>query len=206
MSYRDLLVAIHATEDGRPDDYFDALERVLILRLRDALKRHPVQQTTSLIVAGRAFKEMDDISDLPLVQVGWLDMERAERAVALSLYRYEWDKRLVAKRLGVTVRRVEEIRFSVLEKMRAAFAGDPLIEQLAAQFPLEKAVRDYISKELRAAVYFRDGYACRGCGVTENLTLDHVLAVRRGGPSTYENLQVLCRRCNSSKHTALAIP
>lgn len=57
--------------------------------------------------------------------------------------------------------------------------------------PISAGVRDF--------VYDRDGHACRLCGATENLTLDHVYPWSLGGPDTPDNLRVLCRPCNSSK-------
>jgi 5-methylcytosine-specific restriction endonuclease McrA len=40
---------------------------------------------------------------------------------------------------------------------------------------------------------------CAGCGATSDLTVDHVVPIARGGTPTPENLQVLCRSCNSAK-------
>lgn len=59
--------------------------------------------------------------------------------------------------------------------------------------------RPPISSELRQAVYDRDGRACRHCGATTNLSLDHIHPFSLGGDDTYENLQTLCRSCNSKK-------
>lgn len=59
--------------------------------------------------------------------------------------------------------------------------------------------RAAIPKQVRAAVYERDNYTCRRCGATDDLTLDHVHPWSIGGSDTEENLQVLCRPCNSSK-------
>lgn len=41
--------------------------------------------------------------------------------------------------------------------------------------------------------------SCRSCGSTEDLTVDHILPRSRGGGNERENLQALCRTCNSSK-------
>lgn len=51
----------------------------------------------------------------------------------------------------------------------------------------------------RAEVLERDGGACRRCGATDHLSIDHVIPVALGGPERPENYQVLCRACNSSK-------
>ena len=59
--------------------------------------------------------------------------------------------------------------------------------------------RDPIPKELREAVYERDGYKCVNCGSTEHLSLDHIYPWILGGEDTYDNLQTMCRSCNSRK-------
>lgn len=60
-------------------------------------------------------------------------------------------------------------------------------------------VRSKIPASLRRAVYERDGYACVHCGATEHLSLDHIYPWSLGGLDTLENLQTLCRPCNSRK-------
>lgn len=60
-------------------------------------------------------------------------------------------------------------------------------------------VRAKIPDSLRLAVYERDGFACLHCGTTDALSLDHIHPWSLGGPDTIENLQTLCRSCNSRK-------
>jgi len=50
-----------------------------------------------------------------------------------------------------------------------------------------------------AAVYELYNRTCVYCGATQNLTLDHVVALADGGTDCQDNLVVACRRCNSSK-------
>lgn len=50
-----------------------------------------------------------------------------------------------------------------------------------------------------AAVYQRDGHACRYCGRANNLSIDHVIPRSQGGIHESENLVVACRSCNSKK-------
>lgn len=59
--------------------------------------------------------------------------------------------------------------------------------------------RPDIPRAVRTAVYERDGYACVTCGATETLSLDHIKPWSLGGPDTIDNLQTMCRPCNSSK-------
>lgn len=40
---------------------------------------------------------------------------------------------------------------------------------------------------------------CLACGTTEVLTADHVVPFSKGGPTHWDNLQVLCLDCNMSK-------
>lgn len=63
----------------------------------------------------------------------------------------------------------------------------------------------HIPDALRADVIDRDGSLCLRCGVQctwagpTRLHIDHVISEARGGLTTFENLQVLCARCNESK-------
>ena len=63
-------------------------------------------------------------------------------------------------------------------------------------------LKQRIPKNIRRWVIERDGYHCVYCD--EDLTdseihLDHVIPESRGGPTTADNLQVTCRKCNTSK-------
>lgn len=42
---------------------------------------------------------------------------------------------------------------------------------------------------------------CANCGTMEQLTIDHIIAISRGGRHSIGNLQTLCLNCNSKKHT-----
>ena len=53
--------------------------------------------------------------------------------------------------------------------------------------------------ELLLRVEFRDDYRCQHCGTEENSSFDHIVSVSKGGKTTFDNLQILCRPCNSRK-------
>lgn len=50
-----------------------------------------------------------------------------------------------------------------------------------------------------ATIYMRDNYECQYCGSRENLELDHIVPLSKGGAHSEDNLVVACRHCNSSK-------
>ncbi|KAI4325549.1 hypothetical protein MLD38_030934 [Melastoma candidum] len=51
----------------------------------------------------------------------------------------------------------------------------------------------------RKNILYRDNYTCQYCSSGENLTIDHILPISRGGEWTWENLVTACSRCNSRK-------
>lgn len=56
-----------------------------------------------------------------------------------------------------------------------------------------------ISRSLAKRVFERDAYRCVTCGSHIDLTCDHVVPESKGGPTTFENLQTMCRPCNCRK-------
>ena len=61
--------------------------------------------------------------------------------------------------------------------------------------------RGKVSNKMRFSIYERDGYRCCMCGRRgrDNLEVDHIIPIAKGGKSTYDNLQTLCHRCNVKK-------
>ncbi len=51
----------------------------------------------------------------------------------------------------------------------------------------------------RKNIQIRDNHTCQYCGAKNQLTLDHVMPVSRGGQSTWENVVTACSPCNSRK-------
>ena len=61
------------------------------------------------------------------------------------------------------------------------------------------ANRTYIPAYTRKLVFICDKYRCVKCGSRENLEIDHMVPLARGGSSRLENLQLLCQDCNRRK-------
>jgi len=52
---------------------------------------------------------------------------------------------------------------------------------------------------LALALIERDGYKCAECGAFEDLTIDHITPLSKGGSDDLDNLWFLCRSHNSKK-------
>ena len=52
---------------------------------------------------------------------------------------------------------------------------------------------------LRDIILVRDAYKCVYCGSTENLEIDHVIPVVKGGATSLLNLVTACMTCNCTK-------
>lgn len=73
--------------------------------------------------------------------------------------------------------------------------------ELAPDSRLKKYNRKPIPEKIRYEVYARDDFKCKHCQIGTDLTIDHIMPVVRGGTNDIDNLQTLCRSCNSRKGT-----
>ena len=55
-------------------------------------------------------------------------------------------------------------------------------------------------KEVKNYIIEKYGWECVKCGTKENISIDHITPVAKGGKDEYENMQPLCKSCNSKKN------
>ncbi|MBM4294140.1 MAG: HNH endonuclease [Deltaproteobacteria bacterium] len=65
--------------------------------------------------------------------------------------------------------------------------------------PYEQTTRTPIPEAIRAEVWRRDQGCCVNCGSKENLQFDHIIPIAKGGATSPQNLQLLCKGCNLAK-------
>ena len=64
----------------------------------------------------------------------------------------------------------------------------------------------HIPRKVMLQVVRRDGHVCQSCRVNvpdNEIEFDHIIPVAKGGPTTVDNLRVLCRACNRNKSNSL---
>jgi hypothetical protein len=65
--------------------------------------------------------------------------------------------------------------------------------------PRQEANARRIPRDVRQRVWQRYGGRCAECNSTAYLEFDHIIPVARGGGNSDNNIQLLCRGCNSTK-------
>ena len=144
------------------------------------------------------------------VEVAWLrrafeaiQREQAVRPVELftragrMYWMFEWrvfweDGELSGDDVLALVRQRQRRARRTLDRAHAALAGEAAAQR-----------RQPIAREVRLAVFERDGGRCVECGSRFDIQYDHVIPVALGGAATAENLQILCASCNQAKGASL---
>lgn len=61
-------------------------------------------------------------------------------------------------------------------------------------------IKENIPHRLKWKIWERDGFKCKICKSEQNLSLDHIQPESLGGTLDEDNIQTLCRSCNSKKY------
>lgn len=99
--------------------------------------------------------------------------------------------------------RLEESKALLRYRVYQDDATDFVTRRNAAADRVAMGKRSRPNREMRRAVYDRDGGACVECGSRFDLQYDHVLPFALGGATTVDNLQLLCGECNQRKGKTL---
>lgn len=147
-----------------------------------------------------------DTEKLPMFK-GWLI--RIEERVFKSMKHYPVTQFCIRVRLWET--NIGGARYSSKEDEFYAEKIEEIINRLShknGDFYLDERIWDSICRvergrvtnKMRFAIYARDNYRCRKCGrATQDLEIDHIFPISKGGKSNFDNLQTLCHRCNALK-------
>jgi hypothetical protein len=73
----------------------------------------------------------------------------------------------------------------------------------ASEYKVRRRVASIICNKHRSKLLILSNNMCVKCGVSNDLTIDHIIPVKSGGSNKIDNLQILCRSCNSRKGARL---
>ena len=90
-------------------------------------------------------------------------------------------------------------------RKRYYYGGKGMMAQKAYRVRMRKASGSHTFGEWENLKIQYD-FACLWCGKKEpdiKLTEDHIIPLSKGGSDNIENIQPLCQKCNSRKHTKI---
>lgn len=89
---------------------------------------------------------------------------------------------------------IKDIIFKINQRRNGFYTNEEIWKSIC------RVERGKVTNKMRFAIYQKDRYRCRICGrKTNDLEVDHIYPIAKGGKSTYDNLQTLCHRCNQRK-------
>lgn len=98
---------------------------------------------------------------------------------------------------------IDSEQYHTLRKIYLHYYNNFLkIKQYHREEP-RRIAQSYIgNKEIRSLIIQRDKF-CLCCGSYFNLSIDHIVPISLGGANDLDNLQLLCKSCNSKKGTKI---
>jgi len=77
--------------------------------------------------------------------------------------------------------------------------GKPIILYFLENSLKKKRIDRYIPLKIRKEILNKYKNKCVNCGSGENLEIDHIKPLSKGGTNDFDNLQILCKECNVKK-------
>jgi len=113
---------------------------------------------------------------------------------------------LVYKKHGERIR-AQQAEYRALNMDKVKARGRKYYKNNLDQASRRRHKRRARMASVRSELYSREDILsmypyCLRCLSNESLALDHVVPISRGGPNVVENIQVLCKVCNSRKRDA----
>lgn len=99
----------------------------------------------------------------------------------------------------------ESIKAAVFAREHKKMIERETLDELIAEGKIFNVItnkegnRMAIPQDIANAVWNRDGGRCCICGNRTNLEFDHIIPISKGGSTTFRNLQLLCKTCNTKK-------
>lgn len=140
---------------------------------------------------------------------------RIKNAIKLKLQRKKWDKKYLAK--PTTQNRINNWMLSYyykhkedwLERVRRwQSSNKDKVWENSKKGRKERKIRilkngGKFSKREWEDIKGKYNNCCACCKGKKELTIDHIIPLVFGGRHEYQNIQPLCRNCNSSKYTKI---
>lgn len=166
------------------------LESDEICHLETDASYHKVNAKSVSLVSGRLVatnKKLHFLSPAGGAEIGYKSIKRIEQQ-ASGVYLE------LSKKAGNGL-------YSVADPVFVEAIIDTLVRMVNREliaFQADSASR-HIPHDVKQAVWQRDQGKCVQCSATSYLEFDHIIPHSKGGASTVNNVQLLCRKCNLEK-------
>jgi len=105
-------------------------------------------------------------------------------------------KTLKTKYAFYSIEEIEDVLYKIEDKANGRYNNKNIWASIC------KVERAKVTNRMRFYIYGRDGYRCCKCGksgIFNDLEIDHIMPISKGGKTHPDNLQTLCKRCNKEK-------
>ena len=103
---------------------------------------------------------------------------------------------LLVRYASFGIEEIEDILYKIEDKTNQRYNNKQIWDSIC------RVERAKVTNRIRFFIYERDGYRCCKCGksgIFNDLEIDHIMPISKGGKTHPDNLQTLCKRCNKEK-------